>query len=70
MLSATPARILGVNAGQLAEGAPADLVLFDPDTPWQIRRPDLKGMASNTPFDGLPVQGRVLQTIKGGRALA
>ena len=69
-LATNPARILGLDAGVLAEGAPADLVLFNPDTPWQIRRPDLKGLASNTPFDGLPVQGRVLQTIKGGQTLA
>lgn len=69
-LATNPARILGLDAGLLAEGAPADLVLFNPDTPWQIRRPDLKGLASNTPFDGLPVQGRVLQTIKGGQTLA
>ncbi len=68
-LSTNPARILGLDAGVLAEGAPADLVLFDPDTPWQIRRPQIKGLASNTPFDGLPVQGKVLQTIKGGQTL-
>ncbi len=68
-LATNPARILGLDAGVLSEGAPADLVLFDPDTPWQIRRPQLKGLASNTPFDGLPVQGKVLQTIKGGQTL-
>ena len=48
-------------------GAEADLILIDPDMPWRIDGDDLAGKAGNTPFDGLPVQGRVLQTIKGGQ---
>ncbi len=70
LLAANPARLLGIEGGALEAGAPADLVLFDPDTPWQIDSNRFAGLAGNTPFDGLPVQGRVLQTIKGGRALA
>ena len=37
-LTATPAKILGLNAGTLAKGAPADLVLIDPDEPFTVRR--------------------------------
>ncbi len=70
LLAANPARILGVESGALKAGMPADLVIFDPDAPWQIARDRFVGLAGNTPFDGLPVQGRVLHTIKGGRALA
>lgn len=67
LLSANPARLLGVSGGRLEIGAEADLVLFDPDRPWRIVGDDLAASAGNTPFDGLPVQGKVLQTIKGGQ---
>jgi dihydroorotase len=70
MLSANPSAILGVNAGSLDDGAAADLMIFDPDAPWMIDGDKFTGQANNTPFDKLPTQGRVLQTIKGGRALA
>lgn len=67
LLSANPAALLGVPGGRLEIGAEADLVLFDPDRPWRIVGDDLAASAGNTPFDGLPVQGKVLQTIKGGQ---
>ena len=35
-MTEAPARILGLDAGRLAKGAPADLVLFDPEAPWKI----------------------------------
>ncbi|QMW21894.1 dihydroorotase [Sandaracinobacteroides saxicola] len=65
-LSATAAARFGVPGGRLGVGEPADLLLFDPDAPWRIEADALPGKAGNTPFDGLPVQGRVLLTIKGG----
>ena len=70
MLGQAPARVLGVEAGTLNAGAPADLVLFDADAPWIIQAERLPGLAGNTPFDGLPVQGRVLRVWKGGREIA
>jgi dihydroorotase len=69
LLAFNPAKLLGIDAGQLSAGAPADLILVDEDAPWQIRRAAMRGMASNTPFDGLPVQGKVLGIWKGGRRL-
>jgi dihydroorotase len=69
LVSANPAKILGLHAGTLAPGMPADIILFDPETPWQIRGSAFKSFAGNTPFDGLPVQGRVVRTIKGGRTI-
>jgi dihydroorotase len=69
MLSTNPARILGVEGGTLAPGGAADLIVFDPETPWVIRGDDFVGFGGNTPFDGMPTQGRVLHTIKGGRFL-
>jgi dihydroorotase len=67
ILSANPAQILGVEAGTLNLGAQADLILIDPDAPWQVDTRLLPGRAGNTPFDGLPVQGRVKALWKGGR---
>jgi dihydroorotase len=66
LLSAAPATLLGLPGGSLAVGAEADLVLFDPDMPWRIDSDHMASRAGNTPFDGLPVQGKVIQTIKGG----
>lgn len=70
LLSATPARLLGVNAGLLAAGAEADLILIGPDVPWQVDSKKMSARAGNTPFDGLPVQGRVTGVWKGGRKVA
>ena len=69
MLSTTPARILGVNAGQIESGYEADLIFVDPDAAWQVDTRNMVGSAGNTPFDGLPVQGRVTAIYKGGKAL-
>ncbi len=66
LLSTNPARILGVPAGLIAPGFEADLVLIDPDAPWQVDGSRMAAQAGNTPFDGLPVQGRVRHLIKGG----
>lgn len=69
MLSANPAAILGVGGGSIAVGAAADLIVFDPDQPWQIDGARFAAIADNTPFDKMPTQGRVRYTIKGGRLL-
>lgn len=65
-LSLGPARRLGLNAGRLAPEAPADLVLFDPDTPFLMDRATLRSKSRNTPFDGARMQGRVLATYVAG----
>ncbi len=70
LLSRNPASVLGLDVGALTPGAEADLMLVDPDAPWQIDADTLPGQAGNTPFDGLPVQGRVLRLFKGGRELS
>lgn len=66
LLSANPARLLGLDAGTLATGAPADIIFIDPDTPWQVDSAKMAAAAGNTPFDRLPVQGRVRRVMKGG----
>jgi len=69
LLAANPARVLGLDAGTLAPGKPADFILFAPDTPWVIDAAKMKARAGNTPFDTLPVQGKVHRVFKGGREI-
>jgi dihydroorotase len=66
LLSRNPAKLLGIEAGTLAAGMPADLVLVDAEAPWQIDADRMPGKAGNTPFDGLPIQGKTLRLFKGG----
>jgi dihydroorotase len=68
-LTVAPARILGLPAGRLAVGAPADLVLFDPDRPGTIDPDAFRSKSKNAPFDGRPVKGRVCRTIVDGRTI-
>ncbi len=65
-LSLNPARLLGLPSGRLAAGAPADLVLFDPDTPFVLDRANLRSKSKNTPYDLRRMQGRVLGTWVAG----
>ncbi|MCX7888874.1 MAG: dihydroorotase [Rhodobacteraceae bacterium] len=66
-LSLNPARRLGLPQGRLSPGAPADLVLFDPDAPFVLDRFALRSKCRNTPFDGARMQGRVLRSFVAGR---
>jgi len=67
LLARNPAQVLGLKTGTLEVGAPADLLLLDPTAPWRIDADAMKASAGNTPFDGLPVEGRALRLWKGGR---
>ncbi len=68
-LSLNPSRILRRNSGRLLPGAPADLVLFDPDAPFQLDRTQLLSKSKNTPFDGAKLQGKVLGTWVDGQRI-
>jgi dihydroorotase len=69
LITNQPSDLLGLDAGRLKVGAAADMVLFDPDTGWKVEADLLHSRAKNTPFDGRPVQGRVLRTIIDGRTV-
>ena len=68
-LALNPARLLGLPAGRIIAGAPADLVLFDPGAPFVLDRATLRSKSKNTPYDLRRMQGRVLATWVGGRAV-
>jgi dihydroorotase len=68
-LTSGPAAILDLPLGRMARGAPADLVLFDPVRPWIVDAKRFRSKSKNSPFDEMPVQGRVLRTAVEGRTV-
>ena len=64
-MSLNPARLYGLDCGRMAEGAPADLVIFDPDE--EFCPETFYSRADNTPFRGWKLKGKVRCTICGGR---
>ena len=67
LITAAPADLLGLPAGRLEKGAAADLIVFDPDRGWKVDADRLLSKSKNSPFDGRPVQGRVVRTVVDGR---
>ncbi|WP_425374925.1 dihydroorotase [Methylobacterium segetis] len=68
-LSTRPAEILGREAGRLAVGAPADLVVIDPDVPYLLDKRQLKSRSKNSPFDEARLQGAAVLTLVGGKVV-
>lgn len=61
-----PAEILRLPQGRLEKGAPADLIVFDPDEPFVVDPALLHSRSKNTPFDEARLQGRVRYTLVNG----
>lgn len=68
-MSVNPAEILGINAGTLSVGAPADIALVNLDESWTVDVEKLHGKSKNTPFKGRTLCGKVKKTILGGRVV-
>jgi dihydroorotase len=64
-----PAEILGLKAGRLAAGAPADLGIFDLERPWRIDPEAFASKSKNSPFEDHPVQGKALRSVVDGRTI-
>src|SRR5260370_8727123 len=64
-----PAKILGLAAGTLRQGSPADVIVLDPDVPWEPDPAELKSKCKNTPFDEAKLEGRVVRTILAARTV-
>ncbi|WP_181701805.1 dihydroorotase [Chthonobacter albigriseus] len=64
-----PARLVGLDAGTLSPGAPADIVVFDPEEPWVLSEADVVSRSKNTPYEGARFSGRVRRTLVGGRTV-
>ncbi|UCC50027.1 MAG: dihydroorotase [Gemmatimonadota bacterium] len=68
-LSCRPAQIARLPAGTLAEGSPADVVVFDPEVRWICQPEEFLSLSRNTPFAGQELVGRVVMTIVDGRSV-
>ncbi len=68
-VTSRPAKLLGLNAGTLAKGAPADLVLCDLGAPIVIDADKLRSKSKNSPFDGRRLQGEIRMTLVDGRVV-
>lgn len=64
-MTVNPAKLYHLPQGRLQEGKPADLVLFDPEEEWKVKQ--YKSKASNSPFTGWKLKGKVKYTICDGR---
>jgi dihydroorotase len=69
MLTANPARLLGLQAGTLSVGAAADVTLIDPEKEWVVEANAFQSVSRNTPFDGWTLKGRAIRTIVRGETV-
>ncbi|MFN0071699.1 MAG: dihydroorotase [Chloroflexota bacterium] len=65
-LTTEPARVFCLEGGTLTSGAPADLVVFQPDAEWTIDPAQFHSRGHNTPLTGAQMKGRVMLTIVAG----
>jgi len=68
-VTSAPARVLGVDSGRIAPGAPADLVMFDPQAPFRVDARALRSQGKNSPYLGLELAGRVRATVVAGNVV-
>ena len=66
-MSLNPARLYGLDCGRIEAGAPADLVLFDEGEAWTVEH--FVSKASNSPFIGQRLEGKVKLTVCDGRVV-
>lgn len=69
LMTAAPARVLGLPAGELREGGPADVTVFDPEAEWTVDPEEFASRSRNTPFAGMRLRGLVMATICDGKAV-
>jgi len=69
VLSTTPARLFGLDAGTLKAGATADMVVVDLEEPWVLELDQLNSRSKNTPFEKARFQGRVQRTLVAGKTV-
>jgi dihydroorotase len=66
-LTSGPASVLGLSAGTLSAGAPADVCIFDPNLSWRVQEAEWHSSGRNTPYWREFFKGRVTQVILAGR---
>ena len=68
-MSLAPARILGLPAGTLSVGAPADITVFDPDAEWVVDVNQFQSKSRNSALQGVTLTGKAVTTFVGGRRI-
>ena len=66
-MTINPAKLYNMEQGRLQEGKPADVVLFDPEEEWEVK--EYKSKATNSPFTGWKLKGKVKYTICDGKII-
>lgn len=66
LLASSPAQLLGLDAGTLKKGLPADITLLDLNQPWILTEENLRSQSKNTAFEGAKFTGRVVATYVNG----
>lgn len=66
MMTANPARILGIDRGTLSTGAHADITIIDPNRRWTVQVDEFQSKSRNCPYDGWELPARAVYTIVGG----
>jgi len=69
LYTSEPARLLKLDRGTLATGAPADVTLIDPGLEWTFDKNESLSLSHNTPFHGHTWTGRAVRTIVGGKTV-
>jgi dihydroorotase len=69
LMSRNPARLMGVNKGEIKIGFEGDLVLIDLNSTYVVKSESFKSKGKNTPFNGMELSGEIIKTIKGGRVV-
>jgi dihydroorotase len=68
-LTVSPARVMGLDAGTLSIGAPADVAIFDPLASWALGPDTWRSQGRNTPYWGQTLQGQIRYTLLGGQCV-
>lgn len=66
-LTRQPAKVLEIESKGIAEGGTANIVIYDPQKKWVLRKENIKSRSKNSPFVGREMQGKVLTTIYNGK---
>ena len=68
LMSYGPSQVYHLDAGYIAEGGPADIILIDPKAEWTVED-DFASKAHNTPFIGWRLKGKNMMTIASGKVI-
>lgn len=69
VFAVAPRRVLGLPVPEIRVGERAELTVFDPEAPFELRESDILSKSKNTPFSGRPMRGKVLGIVSGAQAL-